>query len=111
MIVAIVKIPMTGPKRANAEVTKQSVDATKLIRDVKGLRRKYFLNNEQGGGGVYEFSTRSDADTFFNANWEFWMISRFGVRPTLEIFDNSVILDNEKSEVRVDGQVLDVAKG
>jgi len=46
MIVAIVKIPMTGPKRANAEVTKQSVDATKLIRDVKGLRRKYFLNNE-----------------------------------------------------------------
>jgi len=106
MIVAIVKIPMKGPKRVNEEVIEQSVDATKLFRDVKGLRRKYFLNNEQGGGGVYEFSSRPDAKAFFNADWEDWMISRFGVRPTLEIFDSPVVLDNEENEVRVEGRVI-----
>ena len=103
MIIALVQIPLDGPKRDHALVTKQSVEATRIFHEVKGLKRKYFLNSEAGGGGIYEFATREDAEAWFNDDWSDWMKSRFGVRPTLTIFDNPVVLDNEQGEVRVDG--------
>lgn len=103
MIIALVQIPLSGPKRDHQLVTDQSVEATKIFRDVKGLRRKYFLNSELGGGGVYEFDTLENAQAWFNDGWADWMEGRFGVRPTLTLFDNPVVLDNEAGEVRVDG--------
>ncbi|MDE4191342.1 hypothetical protein [Phaeobacter gallaeciensis] len=103
MIIAIVRIPLEGPKRDADLVALQSVEATKIFHDVKGLRRKYFLNSDAGGGGIYEFDTRADAEAWFNEGWADWMEGRFGVRPTLEIYDNPVVLDNEQDEVRVNG--------
>lgn len=106
MIIAIVRIPLEGPKRDTDLVTRQSVEATKIFHDVKGLRRKYFLNSDAGGGGIYEFDTRADAEAWFNEGWADWMEGRFGVRPTLEIYDNPVVLDNEQDEVRVNGDPI-----
>ncbi|MDE4174369.1 hypothetical protein PXK01_09385 [Phaeobacter sp. PT47_59] len=103
MIIAIVRIPLEGPKRDTDLVTGQSVEATKIFHEVKGLRRKYFLNCAAGGGGIYEFATRADAEAWFHDGWADWMEGRFGVRPTLEIFDNPVVLDNEQGEVHVNG--------
>lgn len=103
MIIALVQIPLPGPKRDHDLVAAQSVEATRIFHAVKGLRRKYFLNSEQGGGGIYEFATREDALAWFNDGWADWMEGRFGVRPTLTLFDNPVVLDNETGEVRVDG--------
>lgn len=103
MIIAVVQIPFDGPKRARDLVVEQSLESTKIYRDVKGLRRKYYLNGDQAGGGVYEFATREAAETWFHDGWADWMEGRFGVRPTLTLFDNHVVLDNEKGEVRVDG--------
>lgn len=107
MIIAIVRIPLEGPKRDTELVTRQSVEATKIFHDVKGLRRKYFLNSDAGGGGIYEFDTRADAEAWFNEGWADWMEGRFGVRPTLEIYDNPVVLDNEQDEVRVNGDRIE----
>ncbi|MEM7226646.1 MAG: hypothetical protein AAF495_26985 [Pseudomonadota bacterium] len=104
MIIALVEIPLAGPKRPHEAVIAESLEATKIFRDVKGLRRKYFLNSEAGGGGIYEFATRRDALAWFNDGWADWMEGRFGVRPTLRLFDNPVLLDNERNEVRVDGE-------
>ena len=104
MIIALVQIPLDGPKRPHDEVTLQSLESTKIFHKVKGLRRKYYLNNEAGGGGIYEFATRAEAEAWFNDDWADWMEGRFGVRPTLTLFDNPVVLDNEAGEVRVDGQ-------
>jgi len=107
MIIAIVRIPLEGPKRDADLVARQSVEATKIFHDVKGLRRKYFLNSDAGGGGIYEFDTRADAEAWFNEGWADWMEGRFGVRPTLEIYDNPVVLDNEQDEVRVNGDRIE----
>ena len=103
MIIAFVQIPLEGPKRPHDAVIAQSVESTKIFRDVKGLRRKYYLNSEAGGGGIYEFETREDAEAWFHDGWADWMEGRFGVRPVLTLFDNPVVLDNERGEVRVDG--------
>lgn len=103
MIIALVQIPLDGPKRPHGEVIEQSLESTKIFHNVRGLRRKYYLNSEDGGGGVYEFATRADAEAWFSDEWETWMEGRFGVRPILTLFDNPVVLDNEKDEVRVDG--------
>ena len=104
MIIALVQIPLAGPKRAHQFVIDQSLESTKIFHDVKGLRRKYYLNSDAGGGGIYEFATREDAEAWFHDGWADWMEGRFGVRPTLTLFDNPVVLDNEKGEVRVDGE-------
>lgn len=103
MIIAIVRIPLEGPKRPSDEVVRQSLASTKIFHKVKGLRRKYYLNSEAGGGGVYEFASREDALAWFNDGWADWMEGRFGARPTLEIYDNPVVLDNEAGEARVEG--------
>lgn len=107
MIVAIVEIPLAGPKRDAALVVEQSLAATKIFRPVEGLRRKYFLNGERGGGGVYEFENREAADAWFNDDWADWMEGRFGVRPKLSIFDCAVVLDNLADEVSVNGVAVE----
>ena len=103
MIIAVVRIPLSGPKRPHDLVTKQSLEATKIFHKVPGLRRKYFLNSELGGGGVYEFDSRAAADAWFNDGWADWMEGRFGVRPTLELWDCPVVLDNEAGATRANG--------
>jgi hypothetical protein len=103
MIIALVQIPLPGPKRDHDAVIAQSLESTKIFREVKGLHRKYYLNSEAGGGGIYEFDTRENALAWFNDGWADWMEGRFGVRPTLTLFDNPVVLDNERGEARVDG--------
>jgi hypothetical protein len=103
MIIALVQIPLPGGKRPHDLVATQSLESTKIFHNVKGLRRKYYLNNEDGGGGVYEFDSREDAAAWFNEGWADWMEGRFGVRPTLMLFDCPVVLDNEEGEVRVNG--------
>lgn len=107
MIIAIVQIPLEGPKRPRDDVVALSVkSAGDIFHDVKGLRRKYYLNGDQGGGGIYEFATREDAEAWFHNGWADWMEGRFGARPTLTIYDNHVVLDNEADEVRVDGKPI-----
>jgi len=107
MIIAIVQIPLDGPKRPRDDVVAISVKSPGAIfHDVKGLRQKYYLNGDQGGGGVYFFETREDAEAWFHDGWADWMESRFGARPTLALYDNHVVLDNEADEVRVDGKPI-----
>lgn len=103
MIIAFVQIPIEGPKRSEATVIDESVESSSIFREVKGLRRKYYLNHDDCRGGIYEFESREDAEAWFHDGWADWMEGRFGVRPTLTLFDNPVVLDNEKGEVRVKG--------
>ena len=102
MIIAIVQIPRS-PKPSREAAVKGALDSSRIYRDVKGLLSKHYLNGEAGGGGVYMFDTRENAEAWFNDNWPDWMESRFGVRPTLTLYDCHVVVDNEAGEVRVDG--------
>ena len=106
MIMAIVQIPWGEPKRGRDAVLGQALDSTKIYHGVKGLKLKYYLNGDAGGGGVYLFETRVDAEAWFHGGWADWMDSRFGVRPTLALYDNYLTLDNLAGEVRVDGEAV-----
>jgi hypothetical protein len=103
MIIAIVQIPRS-PKPSRDAAVKGALESSKIYRDVKGLLSKHYLNGEAGGGGVYMFDTRENAEAWFNDAWPAWMEERFGVRPTLTLYDCHVVLDNVAGEVRVDGE-------
>ena len=102
MIIALVEIPLPGPKRDHDFVVEQSLAATEIFHDVPGLVTKYFLNSDQGGGGIYVFETRAAAEAWFHQGWADWMEGRFGVRPTLRYFDNPVTLQAATGQVFVD---------
>lgn len=99
MILALVEIPLPGPRRDHDAVVAQSHAATRHFTQVPGLTRKYFLNSDSGGGGVHEFATRAEAEAWFHDGWADWMEGRFGVRPTLRLFDVALLLDNATGRV------------
>ena len=106
MIIAVVQIPWGEPKRSRDAVLGQALESTKIYHDVRGLKRKYYLNGDSGGGGIYLFETREDAEAWFHVGWADWMESRFDVRPTLMLYDNYLTLDNVADEVHVDDKAV-----
>jgi hypothetical protein len=72
MIIAFVQIPLDGPKRSHEVVIEQSLESIKNFHNVKGLRRKYYLDSDDDGDGVNEFATRADAEAWFNDEWADW---------------------------------------
>ncbi|MEK9722951.1 MAG: hypothetical protein VW405_05630 [Rhodospirillaceae bacterium] len=105
MIIGVVDIPWGAAKRTD-EVLDQALESTKIYHDVKGLVRKHYINGAESGGGIYVFDTRENAEAWFHDGWADWMEGRFGVRPTLTLYDNYLTLDNEAGEVRVAGEVV-----
>lgn len=108
MIIAIVQIPRS-PKASREAAIKGGLASTGIYREVKGLISKHYLNGEAGGGGVYMFDTKENAEAWFNDEWPAWMEGRFGVRPTLTVYDCHVVVDNAAGEVRVDGEKVETA--
>ena len=106
MIIAVVEIPWGAPKRKTEEVLGQALDSTKIYHEVKGLLRKHYINGDDSGGGIYVFDTRANAEAWYHEGWADWMEGRFGVRPTLKIFDNYLTLDNEAGEVIVEDKAV-----
>jgi hypothetical protein len=67
------------------------------------LIRKYFLNGDVSGGGVYLWESREAAEAWHTNEWYDWIEERFGARPKLSFFDNYVVVHNLADEVRIDG--------
>lgn len=99
MLIAIVQIP--GLQRSEQEATKSARISTPLYVGLPGLKRKYFLNSEEGGGGVYLWESREKADAWYTEDWARKIEMRFGARPTLTYYENYVVLDNDAGELRV----------
>ena len=106
MIIAVVQIPANGKMKDRPTAIKQALESSKIYHEVDGLVRKHYLYSETGGGGVYFFESREKAEAWFHSGWSDWMEGRFGVKPTLALYDNYLTLDNEAGNVRVDGQVV-----
>jgi hypothetical protein len=95
MFVAIVQIPMTKrPRDAAVESARKSAP-TYTALGAKGLLKKYYLNGEAGGGGVY---------LWYTPEWEKRMEAAFGAKPKVTYYDNHVIVDNEAGKVRIEGE-------
>ena len=101
MLIAIVQIP--GLQRSAEEATKSGRVSAPVYARLPGLKRKYFLNGEAGGGGVYLWETREQAEAWYNEDWAARIAARFGARPVVTYYDNYVVVDNDAGELRVDG--------
>ena len=102
MIVAIVQIPMPRRSRADALHAGESTAATFSAMKDKGLLKKYYLNGDAGGGGVYLWRTLAQAQALYTPAWEASMEKRFGAKPTVTYYESLVQVDNELDEVRVE---------
>ncbi len=109
MLIAIVEIP-SGSKRSQEEAIEAGKKSAPMYLGMTGLIRKYYLNGDDGGGGVYLWESREAADAWYNDDWWPMMEKRFGVRPTLTYYDNHVVVDNAAGELRVDGQPVALAE-
>lgn len=103
MFVAIVQIPMPKrPRDAAVEAATRSA-STYTALGAKGLLKKYYLNGEAGGGGVYLWTSEAAARAWYTPEWEARMEAAFGARPVVTYYDNHVVVDNESGDVRIDG--------
>ena len=104
MFVAIVQIPMTKrPRNAAVESARKSA-STYAALGAKGLLKKYYLNGEAGGGGVYLWESEAAARAWYTPEWEKRMAAAFGAVPTVTYYESHVTVDNEAGKVRIDGE-------
>jgi len=102
MFVAIVQIPMSKrPRDAAVEAATKSAP-TYTALGAKGLLRKYYLNGEAGGGGVYLWASEAEARAWYTPEWEARMEAAFGARPVVTYYENHVVVDNETGQVRIE---------
>ena len=104
MFIAIVQIPIK--KRSKEDAIKAAKASAPTFVEARGLIRKYYLNGDDGGGGVYLWESREAAEAWYNDKWWVRAEKSFGVRPKLTYYDNYVVVDNVSKEVRVDGEVV-----
>jgi len=109
VVITIVQIPRSTSKPCKTVSIEGAKGSAPIYTDVKGLIRKYYLNGDECGGGVYVWESRKAAEAWFNDEWWVWIEERFGARPTLTFFDHYVTVDNENGEVRVDNLPIDLA--
>lgn len=99
MLIAIVQIP--GLQRSEQEATTSARASAPLYAGLSGLKRKYFLNGDAGGGGVYVWESREKAEAWYTEEWAKKIEARFGARPMLTYYENFVVVDNDAGELRV----------
>ena len=94
MVVVIVQIPI--PPRPRAEAIEQATASAPTYRALaaRGLLKKYYLNGAAGGGGVYLWRSRTEAENWYNDAWRANMKARFGAEPGLTYYDSWVTVDN-----------------
>ncbi len=102
MFVAIVQIPMTKRSRDEAVASATKTAPTYSALKAKGLIRKYYLNGEAGGGGVYLWESEAAARAWYTPDWEKRVEAAFGGKPKVTYYDNHVVVDNQADAVRVE---------
>ncbi|MFN4013894.1 MAG: monooxygenase [Reyranella sp.] len=102
MFIAIVQIPMSKRLRDVAVDAATKSAPTYTALGAKGLLRKYYLNGQAGGGGVYLWASEAAARAWYTPEWEKRMEAAFGARPIVTYYENYVVVDNESGQVRIE---------
>ncbi len=103
MLIAIVQIPMTGKRTKEQAIAGARKTADQYL-GMPGLLRKDYLSGDDAGGGVYLWESRAAAEAWYNDDWWPMMEERYGVRPTLTLYDHYFTVDNVIGSCRVDGE-------
>ena len=75
MFIAIVQIPVAKRSKEQAIAAAEKSGPTFLA--AKGLIRKYYLNGDEGGGGVYLWESREAAEAWYDADEVIGMVDYF----------------------------------
>ena len=101
MLIAIVQIPLPG-KKTKDQAIMGGMKTTDQYLGMPGLIRKDYLSSDEGGGGVYLWETREAAEAWYNDDWWIMMQDRYGVKPSLVLYDHYLTVDNDLDAVTVD---------
>lgn len=101
MIIAIVQLPIAPRDRLAALAS--AMETAPRFRELKnrGLLKKYYLNGEAGGGGVYLWRSRAEAEAWYSPEWYERMCQTFGATPRVTYYESLVQVDNVNGEVVV----------
>ena len=101
MIIDIVQLPI--PPRAPQDALASAKETAPRFRELsdRGLLKKYYLNGPAGGGGVYVWRSRAEAEAWYSPEWYEQVREMFGVTPHVSFYDSLVQVDNERGEVLV----------
>lgn len=100
MIVVVVQLPIPKRSRDAAIEAARKTAPTYTTLASKGLIRKYYINGDEGGGGVYLWQSEAAARAWYTADWEQRMQATHGVKPTVTYYESLVVVDNETGEIR-----------
>ena len=103
MLIAIVQIPIPGKRTKEQAIAGAKITAPQYL-GMPGLIRKDYLSSDESAGGVYLWETREAAEAWYNDDWWPMMEERYGVRPTLTLYDHYFTVDNMAGTCRVDGE-------
>ena len=101
MLIAIVQIPLPGQKSKDQAIM-GGMKTTAQYLGMPGLIRKDYLSSDEGGGGVYLWESREAAEAWYNDDWWVMMQDRYGVKPSLVLYDHYLTVDNDLGAVTVD---------
>ena len=101
MLIAIVQIPLLGQKSKDQAIM-GGMKTTDQYLGMPGLIRKDYLSSDEGGGGVYLWESREAAEAWYNDDWWVMMQDRYGVKPSLVLYDHYLTVDNDLDAVTVD---------
>lgn len=101
MIIVIVQLPI--PPRDSQDALAAAEQSAPLFRELsdRGLLKKYYLNGPAGGGGVYLWRSRAEAEAWHSPEWCEQMCEMFGVTPHVTFYDSLVQIDNVRGEVLI----------
>jgi hypothetical protein len=72
------------------------------FRSVKGLISKHFIWSESGwAGGVYQWESLEDAQTFYSGPWRAGIVERYGMEPVIDFYEVFALTDNARGAVEL----------
>lgn len=103
MITAIVEFKLPQPISV-AQAKETFLSTASKYQGMPGLIRKYYFLSEDGAraGGIYLWSSRSDADRVYTEEWKTFVRSKYGTDPALSFLECPVVVDNLTHEVIAD---------
>ncbi|MCC7082950.1 MAG: hypothetical protein IT530_19975 [Burkholderiales bacterium] len=100
MVIVVVQIPIQRSREAAIAMQTESAKTFRALAD-RGLLRKDYINGEAGGGGIYYWRSREEAEAWYTPELRRKMKEKFGVEPIITYYDTYVRVDNEAGRIIV----------
>lgn len=94
LTIAVVQIPIQPRSREAALASAIKTAPTYRELAHRGLVAKHYLNGSPGGGGVYIWRSREEAEAWHDELWKARLTRQFGAEPNVTYYECLVTVDN-----------------